>query len=112
MAKLNMVHPSKNSLSDDFKKFNFEDVGLTNSDFSGPNVVYTENKNIYMIDTNSFKIHTISNGNLDFTVVKCLLKWIKDKKKINYFLEGYSELRDSSNILKKINEMNWLWNIK
>lgn len=64
-----------------------------------------------MIDTNSFKIHIINNGNLDFTVVKCLLKWIKDKNKINYFLDGYSTLRNSDNIINKIKEMNWKWTI-
>jgi hypothetical protein len=113
IAKLNLVKPSKELMSG-FKIINDDpnDYGLTNSDFSNRNAIYTEDKKVYQIDTDTFKIKKISNGNLDFTLVKPLIKYIKDRTKIDYFLEGYSKLRDTSKIIELCEQYNWTWKVE
>jgi len=110
IAKLNSVKPSEELMNKvGLKGGDINDYGLTNSDFSSPNAIYDKNKNVYLIDTDSFKVKKISNGELDFTLVKPLVKWIKNREKINYFLEGYSKYRDPTNIIKLCESFNWQW---
>ena len=110
IARLNYIKPSEELMDQvGLKGGDINDYGLTNSDFSSPNAIYTKDRNVYLIDTDSFQVKQISNGDLDFTLVKPLIKWIKNRTKIDYFLEGYSKFRDPVNIIKLCEKLSWTW---
>lgn len=108
MAKLNNLKPNTELFGND--DIFIDDFRLTNSDFSSPNAIYTQDRNIFMIDTNTFKILKLSSGQVDFTLIKPLLRWTKNRTNIDYFLRGYLKFRDTKNIIKLCEVFNWEWN--
>ena len=81
---------------------------LTNSEFSSTNVIWSKDKKIYIVDHDRLK--TVSNP--DKSIVQILLKRIRNKERINLFLEAYSKHRSIDNIMKEIEKRNWNWDAK
>ena len=79
---------------------------LSNSEWSAPNAVWTPDKKIYIIDHGRMK--TVEKT--DMTVVKVVLKRIRNKERINVFLDGYSQYKNVDFIKKQIEARNWYWN--
>jgi len=78
---------------------------LTNAEFSSTNAVWTKDKKVYIVDHDRLK----TNLNSDDSVVQILLKRVREKERINVFLEAYSKHRSIDNIMKMIEKRNWSW---
>lgn len=81
---------------------------LTNAEFSSTNAVWTPDKKVYIIDHGRMKTST----NPDGSVVQILLKRIREKERINLFLNAYSKYRKIDNIMKLIEKRNWNWDAR
>jgi hypothetical protein len=108
MAKLNNIMPNLELIKN--TNLDITNFRLTNSDFSSPNSIYTKDKKLFIIDTNTFKILKLNTGEVDYSLVNPLLRWIRKKHKINFFLKGYSKFRDPTDIIKICKMFNWKWN--
>jgi len=86
---------------------NRDNLFVTNSDFTGRNLVWTKDKKVFAVDTDAMKL--VPEKSLDITVVKSLLTWKISKRQIFLFLSSYSKHRDASNILKIVEERKWRW---
>ena len=87
-----------------------KDGFLTNSDFTGPNLVWSTDKRVFIVDTDAMKI--VPEKRLDDTVVKSLLTWGIKKDRILLLLSAYSKYRDISGILGYAEALNWRWRKK
>jgi len=74
------------------------------NDFTKPNAIWTLGGEVYLID-----VVVEPKRDVDFNVVKILLKNIEDKKRIRWFLNGYAQIRNISNIKKQIVERQYKW---
>jgi len=81
---------------------------LTNGEFSSTNAIWTPDKKVYIIDQGRMQAML----NPDIPLIKVLLKRIREKRRINLFLESYSKHRDIDNIIKMLDKKNWRWNDK
>ena len=81
---------------------------LTNGEFSSTNAIWTPDKKVYIVDHGRMKAML----NPDIPLIKVLLKRIREKRRINLFLEAYSKHRDIDNIIKILDKKNWKWNDK
>lgn len=78
---------------------------LTNSEFSLTNAIWTPDQKVYIVDHGRL----VATKDVDFSIVKVLLKRIVKKRHIFLFLETYSNHRRIDNILKIIENKNWKW---
>jgi len=76
---------------------------LENVDLSKFNVIWTKDRRIYIIDHDWL----IVSLNPDLSVVKILLKRIREKERIEVFLKSYSKHRNIDNIMGLIEKRNW-----
>ncbi len=74
------------------------------NDFSKANAIWTPNQELYLID-----IEIQPKENVDGNVVKLLLKNLKDRERIKWFLRGYKRVRSSYDIEKILEEKQYKW---
>jgi len=93
VARLNNVKDPRNN--------NF----LQNADINSTNVIWTEDKKIYIIDHGKLK----TSPRPDTSVRTILLKRISEKERIDAFLKGYSKYRNIDKIIELLDKHNWRW---
>jgi len=93
MGKLNLI---KNTNSGMY---------LSNCEFSSSNAIWSNDKKVYLIDLGKLRWSSCT----DITIVQVLLKRIRNKEKIDLFLEGYSKFKSTEKIIKICNQKNWSW---
>jgi len=74
------------------------------NDFSKPNAIWTKQEELFLID-----IEIQPKRNVDDSVIKMLLKNIKDRDRIKWFLRGYKEYRDTKIIEQELERRNYKW---
>jgi len=76
------------------------------NDFTKPNAIWTKKQDIFLVD-----VEIQPKEDITFSVVKILLKNIGDKDRIEWFLRGYSEIRDTEDIVKELKKRNYKWEV-
>jgi len=89
------IHLIKDPSSDKFLGYN---------DFSKPNAIWTKDKEIFLVD-----VEIQPKKDVDANAVKILLKNIRDKDRIKWFIRGYREYRDPTMIIKELEKKNYKW---
>ena len=77
-------------------KDSYTGLFLGYNDFSKPNAIWTKDEKTYLID-----VVILPKQDVDFSTIK-LFKNFKSGKRIRWFLDGYSEIRNTSRILKEM----------
>lgn len=85
-----------------------ENLFLTNGDLNLGNLIWTPSREIYMIDLEKLKFV----DDITESIVKLLLKRIRNRSRIDIFLEEYSKYKNIDSIISKCNQMNWIWRKK
>lgn len=73
-------------------------------DFSKINLIWTEMEQVFIID---LYLKPVELSLIDYNIARILLTVLKSEHKINKFLEGYYEIRDTKKILEILDEFNW-----
>ena len=73
-------------------------------DFTPLNAIVTSEKKVYIID---LSIYLCKNVNV--SVYKTLVTGLKNRKRVEWFLNGYKKIRSTERILKLAEKKNWKW---
>ena len=81
----------------------YKNMFLINSDMNSGNVIWTKDEKVYIIDLCKLKL--VGNEyRVDASVATHIVKKLKNKKRANLFLEGYSKYRNVDNIKKNVDK--------
>jgi hypothetical protein len=84
-----------------------DDLHVLNSDIGLPNIIVTEENKLFIIDHQKLKL--VSDARRVSEIVKLVLKRIKLRSRIDYFLIGYGRYFDTKDIIQRCEDHNWLW---
>lgn len=80
---------------------------VINADLNLTNIIVTAEKELFIVDHGKLRLSTQENR--EHEICKLLLKRLKYKRRINFFLDEYKKVFDITNILGECEKLEWRW---